>query len=279
MNKPEIIFFGNGLLADYTLAAIKDSCTILFHAKERIDLETVKELKKAHPDAFGILASYGVIIKSDVLDLFEPTGILNLHPSLLPKYRGPSPIETAILNGDTTFGLSVMKLVPAMDAGPIYYQTSVDFSPDTSKNEIYQTLASLGGKWLMENLSNLPTPQPQTEDGATYTKMLDKSMSPLDPVKKTAIELSNQIRAFSRFPKSKYQVKDLDCTIIKAHPANQDYSPDNQTFVINFTSREITKPTSIALCCRNNTYLIIDEIQPAGRKVMDAASFINGYLK
>lgn len=279
MTKPEIIFFGNGPLAKYTLSVLESSCDILFHAKEKVDLDTVKALKKSHPNAFGVLASYGVIIKSDVLDLFEPIGILNLHPSLLPKYRGPSPIETAIKNGDTTFGVSIMKLAPAMDAGPIYYQTSLEFPLDTSKDSIYQSLGEAGATWLLEHLANLPTPSPQDDSHATYTEKLDKSMSALDPAKNTALELSNRIRAFADFPKSKLEIRDLDCTIIKAHPESSEFTPDERTFVVNFTSKKIGKPTKLSLCCRNNTYLTIDEIQPAGRKIMDAKSFVNGYLK
>ena len=104
MNKAKqnkIIFFGNGPLADFTKQCIENSgtCEIVFHAKNKADLDEVKRLKSATPSLFGILASFGVIIKSDILELFEPIGILNIHPSLLPKYRGASPIESAILNG------------------------------------------------------------------------------------------------------------------------------------------------------------------------------------
>ena len=88
----KIIFFGNGPLADYAKAILAPKFDIIFHAREKADLETVKALKAAHPDAHGVLASFGVMIKDDVLDLFEPEGILNIHPSLLPKYRGASPI-------------------------------------------------------------------------------------------------------------------------------------------------------------------------------------------
>ena len=135
----KIIFFGNGPLADITKQLLEENqnCQIIFHAKRKEDLDVVKHLKLTNPDTFGILASFGTLIKSDLLKLFEPTGILNLHPSLLPKYRGASPIETAILNGDRDFSISIMKLVKAMDAGPIYYQTTIkshDFSSPFQTN-------------------------------------------------------------------------------------------------------------------------------------------------
>ena len=77
---PKVIFFGNGPLADFTLAILKQSCEIIFHAHTKDDLTTAVTLKQQHPDAFGILASFGVMIKSDVLQAFAPQGILNLHP-------------------------------------------------------------------------------------------------------------------------------------------------------------------------------------------------------
>ena len=265
MNKPEIIFFGNGPLADYALATLRENCNIIFHARTKENLEEVKTIKKTHLKAYGVLASFGVIVKNDILDIFEPEGIFNIHPSLLPKYRGPSPIETAILSGDTEFSVSVMKLVPEMDAGPIYYSKTFDFDLTTPKDEIYSALATDSAHYLSEALvsGNLSTPVAQ-KGTPTFTKKFDKSMSPLKPEEKTAIELLCQIRAFSGFPKSTYHFGDLDCIIIKAHVK----APDE----------EITKHT-LLLECYDKSILIIDEIQPAGRKVMNAESFINGYLK
>ena len=127
--KPKIIFFGNGPLAEATFTTLEPHFDIIFHAKTREDLKTAEELKTTHPEAHGVLASYGVIIPKSTLKLFEPEGILNLHPSLLPLYRGPSPIESAILAGDTDFSVSIMKLAPAMDAGPIYFQTTLKNLP------------------------------------------------------------------------------------------------------------------------------------------------------
>ena len=119
----EVIFFGNGPLANHALAVLRQHTDVIFHARTKDDLTEVIKLKKQHPEAHGILASFGVMIKTDLLELFEPEGIINLHPSLLPKYRGASPIESAILAGDNEFGYSIMKLAKAMDEGPIYHQT------------------------------------------------------------------------------------------------------------------------------------------------------------
>ena len=258
MNK--IIFFGNGPLADYSKAILAQNFEIIFHARKKEDLEEVKRLKAENPEAKGILASFGVMIKSDVLDLFEPEGILNIHPSLLPKYRGSSPIETAILNGDKEFSVSIMKLVKAMDAGPIYYQVTFTFDNNEEKDLIYKTLSEAGANWLVENIDNLPTPVEQDNSKATFTAKLDKSMSPLKPETKSADELLNEVRAFKGFPKSKHDFFGLDCIVLKAHTSDSEES-------------------KLSLKCVDDRYLIVDEIQPAGRKPMDAKSFLNGYAK
>lgn len=260
MNREKIIFFGNGPLADYAKSTLEKSFDIIFHAREKADLETVKTLKKEHPKAHGILASFGVIIKEDILELFEPEGILNIHPSLLPKYRGPSPIESAILNGDTEFSVSIMKLVKKMDAGPVYFQTTLKNLP-LEKAKIYQSLSEAGANWLAENLKNLPAPKAQDENSATFTKKLDKSMSFLTPETDTAEKTLRKIIAFQGFPKPKFPFYGQNCIILAAHTLNQ-----GETAVL-------------PLPCKDGKILAIDKLQPEGRKPMDAKSFQNGYKK
>ncbi len=257
---PKVIFFGNGPLADTTLSVLEPHFDIIFHAKTREDLETATSLKQEYPEAHGILASYGVLIPGSVLEIFEPEGILNLHPSLLPRYRGPSPIESAILAGDTKFGVSIMKLVKAMDAGPIYYQTELGDLP-IDKSEIYQALATTGAKWLVKNLTSLPTPVPQEEENATYTKKLAKNDGLLDPATETAAELYRKIVAFQGFPKAKIALYGQNCAILAAHPLKQG------------------ETAPLMLKGADGAYLGLDQVQPDGRKPMDAKSFLNGYAK
>ena len=263
MNKEKIIFFGNGPLADFSLKTLSKHFDIIFHAKEKSDLETVKSLKAAHPTAHGVLASFGVMIKEDVLDLFEPEGILNIHPSLLPKYRGASPIESAILNGDTDFSVSIMKLVKKMDAGPIYYQKTLKGLP-LNKVIIYQSLAEAGANWLVKNLTNLPTPTAQIEENATFTEKFDKTLSFLTPKLKSSDRLFREVIAFQGFPKSKYTFFDHECIILTAHTS--DLAPTNPQ-------------SNLTLKCADNRFLVIDVLQPAGKKPMDWKSFLNGYKK
>ena len=257
--KSKIIFFGNGALADYALGVLSQRAEVIFHARTREDLARAVELKHENPEAVGVLASFGVMIKSDVLEAFEPEGILNIHPSLLPLFRGPSPIESAIINGDTEFSVSVMKLVKAMDAGPIYWQKTFDNLP-LCKNDIYKTLAEAGAEWIIENISSLPTPVAQENEKATFTRKFEKNDGAVDFSDSTAEEAYRKIVAFQGFPKVKYSFFGVPCIILEAH---------------------VMKPGEAALLtipCLEGA-LAVEKLQPEGRKAMDAKSFLNGYKK
>ena len=258
----KIIFFGNGPLADYALDVLKadSDIEIIFHAHTKEDLAEACELKRKYPEAHGVLASYGVMIKSDVLDLFEPEGILNIHPSLLPAYRGASPIESAILAGDNNFSVSIMKLVKAMDAGPIYYQTTLADLP-ICKSEIYKALAECGAKWICSNLDRLPEPVAQDDEKATFTNKLTKDMGELTPDVDSAEKTLRKIAAYAVFPKAKYSFCGLKCIVLEAHLLREG------------------EQAAITLPCADGKVLSIDLLQPEGRKAMDAKSFLNGYGK
>ena len=255
-----IIFFGNGPLADYALAVIKRECQVIFHARRKEDLEEVCRLKRENPEVHGVLASFGVMIPVRVLELFEPEGILNVHPSLLPLYRGASPIESAILAGDSDFSVSVMKLVKAMDAGPIYYQTTLKDLP-LCKDDIYKALAETGAEWIVKNLSNLPKPVLQDDTKATFCGKMDKSMSLLTPEKDSAETTLRKIVAYQGYPKPKYAFFGQNCIVLDAH-------------VLKSGEKAV-----LELPCADGQILAIDRLQPEGRKPMEAKAFLNGYRK
>lgn len=256
----KVIFFGNGTLADNALSVLKQRCEVIFHARTKEDLEEVVRLKHENPEAYGILASFGIIIPSEVLEVFEPEGILNIHPSLLPLYRGASPIESAILAGDTNFSVSVMKIVREMDAGPIYWQTTLNDLP-LCKNEIYKSLAETGAEWIVSNLGNLPKPVLQDEKKATYCGKLSKSMGMLTPETDTAEETLRKIVAFQGFPKPKFTFYGLPCIVLEAHILKQG------------------ETALLLIPCADGALVAVDRLQPEGRKPMDAKSFVNGYKK
>ena len=293
ISKPPILFLGNGPLAEAAVATLVKYFTIVFHAHTKADLEPMLELKKERPELPAVLASFGVILRPEVLAPFEPQGIINIHPSLLPKYRGPAPIEAALLNGDTELGVSVMKITAEMDAGPIYYQERLEISEDVPKAEVYQRLATAGAAWIGKNLYNapapgdqdargdqdekalfaLPTPQPQNDRKATFTRMLKKRDGVLHPAEKSALTLAREVRAYAGFPKSKFtfgpEFGDVTCTILRAHAATAD--------AIDASAVVVTADGQLLLACANHSYLVIDELQPESRKAMSATAFINGY--
>ena len=258
--KQKVIFFGNGMLADYALAIIEKSCQIVFHAHSKEDLEEVIRIKQENPEVHGILASFGVMIPGRVLEVFEPEGILNVHPSLLPLYRGASPIESAILAGDSEFSVSVMKLVKAMDAGPVYYQTTLSNLP-LSKREIYKALAETGAEWIVNNLTDLPKPILQDNTKATFCGKLERAMGALTPETDSSEQTYRKIVAFQGFPKPKYAFFGLNCIILEAHILEKG------------------ETALLTIPCTDGREIAVDMLQPEGRKAMDAKSFLNGYRK
>ena len=262
MNK--IIFFGNGLLADIALDVIKNcsDVEIIFHARTKKDLEEVKRIKLETPEARGVLASFGVLIKKDVLDLFEPEGILNIHPSKLPEYRGASPIETAILDGRKDFSVSVMKLVSKMDAGPVYYQKTI-FGLPLDKREIYRALAEAGAGFIVKNLDDLPKPFIQDESKATYTRKFEKMDGFLNPKDETVEEVSRKIVAFQDFPKPKMEFFGKMCIILEAR-------------ILSTDENAAKNHNSLVVECGDGRRLEILRLQPESRKPMNAEAFLNG---
>ena len=260
--KNKIIFFGNGALAEYALEALLPQCEVIFHAHTREDLEEAVRLKGVHPEAIGVLASFGVLIPSSVLEAFEPEGILNIHPSLLPLYRGASPIESAILDGADEFGVSVMKLAKKMDAGPIYSQATLENVPleGLNKDYLYKTLAEMGAAMVCSLLKSRewPEPVPQDDAKATFCSKFSKKDGVLDPAQETAEQIYRKIVAFQGFPKAKYAFYGKNSAILEAHVA------------------EVGETALLPLKCADGRVVAVDRLQPDGSRPMDAKSFLNG---
>lgn len=211
--------------------------------------------------AAGILAAYGRIIPQNIIDIF-PHGIINIHPSLLPAYRGPTPIEAPILNGDTKSGVSIMNLAAKMDAGAIYAQREFTIEPTDTKFDLYHKASVLSAALLFETLPHILdsslTPTPQDDATATYCSLLTKSDGLLDPQKMTATEADRRVRAFLGYPKTRLYTLGHTIIVTKAHIATNTRTP-------------------LDVVCSDGKYLAIDElIAPSGKK-MNATAFLNGY--
>lgn len=223
--------------------------------------EITAQITKLKPD-IGVLVSYGKIIPQTIIDLF-PQGIVNVHPSLLPKYRGPTPIESAIINGDSVTGISIMSLSAAMDAGPVYHQKHVLLDGTETQPMLYSKLADIGAATLLEVLPAIISgelePKPQDDAQASYCKLLSKQDSILD-LTQPANVLERTIRAYLNFPKSKVNLFDrYEVIITKARVAKS------------------TNDGALVLMCGKNTYLeILELIAPSG-KIMHSVDFTRGY--
>jgi len=152
----------------------KEKNLTLFQPDKIIDLKL--KIKNLQPLA-AVVVAYGQIIPQKIIDLF-PKGMINVHPSLLPKYRGPDPLRSAILNGDLETGISIMKIDDKMDHGPILNQIKINLTPDDNFSSLYEKVVTLGPSFLIKNLKlylqDKIKPCEQNHNKATFTKMIKK---------------------------------------------------------------------------------------------------------
>ena len=228
-------------------------------------MSEITDFVKKFEKPAGVLVSFGRIIPQEIIDLFTPA-IVNVHPSLLPKYRGPSPIESAILNGDTKTGVSLMKLSKEMDAGDVYSQEEIKLSKTETASELYEICGKVGAEMLVRDLPKIISGElkgeKQDNSQAEYCQLLKKSDSVLQPKKQTAKEAEQQIRAFEIFPKSKITIDERTIIIKSAEVLDNDM-----------------KKSPLTLKFADGAFLNIKTlITPTGKETT-AESFINGYLK
>ena len=204
----------------------------------------------------GVLVSFGKIIPQVVIDCFSP-GIINLHPSLLPRYRGPSPIESAIATG-----ISIMQLSAAMDAGPVYAQLTHPLRGDEQQLELYNTLGRLGSEALVQLLPRIVSgslqPTPQDESAASYCQLLTKASGIINPAQHTAAAAEAMVRAYHHYPRTRLQLGERHYIITQAHTAP-------------------APATTLDPRCSDGAYLVIDQLIAPSGKELSAAAFLRGY--
>ena len=211
------------------------------------------------------MVSFGRIIPQEIIDLFTPA-IVNVHPSLLPKYRGPSPIESAILNGDEKTGISLMKLSKEMDTGDVYSQEEIELSKTETASGLYKTCGEIGAEMLVRDLPKIISGeikgQKQDDSQAEYCQLLKKSDALLSQDKQTAEQAEQQIRAFEIFPKSKIKLGEHLIIVKSAKVVSSN--PENSPLTLKFAE---------------GTFLKIERLITPNGKETAAKSFENGYLK
>ena len=219
-----------------------------------------------------VVVAYGRILPQAFLDVAK-YGSINVHGSLLPKYRGAAPIQWAVLNGDKTTGVSVQYMAAAMDAGDVIAARETEIGEFETSGELFDRLKTLGAELLAETVRKIASGSvirvPQNEADATYTKMLDKNMSPID-WNKSPREIVKHICGLNPWPVATTELGGVSFRVFGA-----EYT-DTRTALAPGKIISAGK-AGIEVACGGGRSLRITEVQAAGKKRMSAAAFLLGH--
>ena len=214
-----------------------------------------------------VVAAFGQILKKDVLEL-PRYGCINVHASLLPRWRGAAPINAAILAGDEETGVTIMQMDVGLDTGPMLAQRSIRLTRDDTAGSVTRALSTLGADLLIDTLPRWIAgeirPQQQDDTLATYAPMLKKEEGKLD-FTRDADELERLVRAFNPWPGAYLE---LDGSMLKVHRAHVEHGNAE-------AGKRLVVQNQPAVGARSGI-LILDEVQPAGKKPMSGKSFLAG---
>ena len=239
----------------------------LLKMRDGTALELVREL---HPELI-VVAAYGRILPEDILNT-PPYGSINVHSSMLPKYRGAAPINWAILNGESVTGVTIMYMAAQLDAGDVIRCAETPIDPDAGAQLLTERLAQLGAETLLQAVEDLKngtaTRTPQDHTQFTYAPMLDRSLSPLD-FTKPARQLHDQVRGLIPWPCASMTLNGGDVKVYRT-------AAGEETAAVPGTIVEANKK-GIAVACGDGKLLRILELQPQGGKRMPAAAYLAGH--
>lgn len=234
------------------------------------------ELAALKPDLI-VVAAYGQILRQRVLDI-PPKGVVNIHPSLLPRHRGASPVAGAILAGDDETGVTIMLLTPGMDEGPILSQARLPIAPDDTTGTLLRKLSVLGADLLMETLpaylEGRLTPQPQDDAKATYTSMVQKEDGHID-WETPAVDIWRRVRAYNPWPSAFARYDETMIRILRALPLQEESGQPAGTVVP--PPRGLSKEVEGAFAVQTGKgMLAVLQVQKEGRRALWAAEFLRG---
>lgn len=231
--------------------------------------EVVAHIRELEPTAM-VVAAYGKILPPEVLDI-PPAGVINVHPSLLPKYRGASPIAGALLAGEEETGVTIMLMDEGMDTGPILAQTVIEIPPEDTAGSLEQRLAELGAELLVETLplwlEGRIDAQPQDEAMATYTRPISKEDAVIDWTL-PAVELWHRVRAYNPRPGARTSWRGSLLKVLRARPEAGWEGKEKPGRVVDLQSR-------VAVATGDGA-LFLEEVQLAGRRAMNTEAFVRG---
>jgi methionyl-tRNA formyltransferase len=237
---------------------------------ERIREPSAREfIERAEPDAVVIIA-YGQIIPADLLTI-PKYGWINLHASLLPKYRGAAPVQWAIVNGETRTGITSMRIDPGMDTGPILLQEEVEITPDDTAETLATRLSTLGADLMVKTLRGLKagtiSERPQDHSLATYAPRIQKEQGRLD-WNLTAQQIHNRIRGLVPWPGAHTSFRGQLCHLWRSHPESGS--------ALGKEPGTITVESGRLRVICGGSLLRVEELQLENRKRVSALDFING---
>ncbi len=231
-------------------------------------LETIRQLD---PDLI-VVAAYGRILPQEILD-YPRLGCINVHSSLLPKYRGAAPIHWAILNGEKETGVTIMHMALALDAGDIIRQRTTPIDPDETVEDLHDRLAQLGAELLVETVAQLAdgtaTRTPQEESQVTLAPMLSRALSPMDWTR-PARALHDQVRGLIPWPAAVTELGGVRCKILATTVLDETTGKAPGSVVA-------ADKTGLKLACGDGRVLRIDRLQADGGKRLAAADYLRGH--
>lgn len=235
------------------------------------DGDALKEITELKPDILVVVA-YGRILPDDILAA-APLGAINVHASLLPRYRGSAPVQWSVLNGDKITGVSTMYLASEMDTGDIIYTSATEIGEFETSGELFDRLMVMGAELLDKTLrdieSGISPRTAQNHEDASYVTMLDKSMSPID-WSKTPHEINKWICGLQPWPVATAEINGETFRIFKA-----EYT-ENKTAKAPGSIVSAGK-RGIEFACSNGDTLLITELQAPGKKRMKAFDYLLGH--
>jgi len=238
--------------------------------KIKDNLEFRARLEEIKPDAI-VVVGYGRIIPQWMIDI-PPHGNLNLHASLLPRYRGAAPVQWAIAMGEAVSGVTTMRIDAGLDTGPILLQREMPIAPEDTAETLAPRLAALGAILMVETLRGLQageiTPRPQDNSRASLAPMLKKEDGLID-FHRTAVEICNRLRGFQPWPGAFTAFRGKNLNLWAAQPAAMhDAVPPAEMKV---------EDDRLLVGCGQGTVLEPLTVQPEGKKRMPARDFVHGY--
>ena len=230
------------------------------------DSDSYEIIKELNPDVIVVVA-YGQILPENILNI-PKYGCINVHGSLLPKYRGAAPIQWSVLNGDKVTGVTTMYMEKGLDTGDILETKEYEIGINDTAGEVFDTLAEMGGKLILDTLEKAEKgqlhPIKQDDSKSSYAKMLDKSMCNID-FSKTNLQVHNQVRGLSPWPVASTKLNGKVLKIFETRLAEDKGKPG-----------EILNTNPLTIACGEGA-VVVNTVQLQGKKKMDSKAFLQGH--